>query len=83
MNLKNARKCVGCYCYEEWGSYPVKGYCSLGFKVTQLEENAHTGRTPKGEYWNFYCKPAELCPKPLTISKLIEANKMFNPLITA
>lgn len=75
--LKKARTCTGCWAYEESsGSNPIRGYCSLGFNVEQLPRGkSHAGRTGAGQYWSFYCKPAEPCMKPLTSREAVACFK--------
>lgn len=74
--LKKAKKCAGCWAYNEQGGAPYGAYCVLGFAVTQLPEGrADSGRMGAKMYWPFYCRPAEPCYKPLTCMEYVASMK--------
>lgn len=50
--LKKAKKCAGCWAYNEQGGAPYGAYCVLGFAVTQLPEG---GGGPIVAEWEQKC----------------------------
>jgi len=76
MELKKAKKCSGCWAYDDSGAYGTPN-CVLGFNIKNIDDGKpDIGRMGGGQYWPFYCRPAEPCLKPTTSRQYVEAMKL-------
>jgi hypothetical protein len=72
MRLKKTKTCKKCLAYEQELHDNHKGYCRLGFKTEPLNEPHWDNK-----YCPYFCKPAEPCPKPMTIKQEIECEHKY------